>query len=117
NRGALPVASGEPDLEEMARAVELAETGNFDPLRQGEAADWKAMLFACLEQLAQGDAAIVLVNLEDLWGETRPQNTPGTFLERPNWRLRAVRRFEEFSADPEILELLRRIDALRRAGP
>ena len=48
------------------------------------------------------------------WLETLPQNTPGTSLERPNWRRRAARTFESFSEDPRVLALLREIDRLRR---
>jgi 4-alpha-glucanotransferase len=38
--------------------------------------------------LSNSPANIVLVNLEDLWGETLPQNVPATSTERPNWRRR-----------------------------
>src|SRR4029079_18862044 len=43
-------------------------------------------LDACIRRLAAGPADIVLVNLEDLWRETLPQNVPGTYRQRPNWR-------------------------------
>ena len=39
-----------------------------------------------LTWLKASPAEITLVNLEDLWLETRPQNVPGTSTERPNWR-------------------------------
>jgi 4-alpha-glucanotransferase len=45
----------------------------------------RAALGATLD-LARGPAAVVLVNLEDLWLESAPQNVPGTSDERPNWR-------------------------------
>jgi 4-alpha-glucanotransferase len=38
--------------------------------------------------LADSMANIVLVNVEDLWEEVRPQNVPATNTERPNWRRR-----------------------------
>jgi 4-alpha-glucanotransferase len=38
--------------------------------------------------LAHSMANIVLVNVEDLWGEVLPQNVPATNKERPNWRRR-----------------------------
>jgi 4-alpha-glucanotransferase len=41
-----------------------------------------------LQQLSDSKAEIVLVNLEDLWEETLPQNIPATSTERPNWRRR-----------------------------
>jgi 4-alpha-glucanotransferase len=42
----------------------------------------------CTEFLAKSNASIVLLNLEDLWGETKAQNIPSTTTEHPNWRRR-----------------------------
>ncbi|MDP3939881.1 MAG: 4-alpha-glucanotransferase [Deltaproteobacteria bacterium] len=75
-----------------------------------------SLLDACLAFLAASPARIVLVNLEDLWGERRPQNVPGTGRERPNWRRKAALTFESFSRSPRVVETLRRIAALRRKG-
>ncbi|MBE0466955.1 MAG: 4-alpha-glucanotransferase [Candidatus Desulforudis sp.] len=74
-----------------------------------------AVLRACLASLAASRARVVLVNLEDLWLETRPQNEPGTGPERPNWRRKARYRFEEFSRMPTVLAALREIN-YRRGG-
>jgi 4-alpha-glucanotransferase len=41
---------------------------------------------ALIAWLKVSPAEIALINLEDLWLETRPQNVPGTSRERPNWR-------------------------------
>jgi len=68
---------------------------------------------AATEALATSPARIVLINLEDLWQETAPQNVPGTRLERPNWRRRARLGLEEFSTNHEINQLLREVDRLR----
>jgi 4-alpha-glucanotransferase len=85
-------------------------------------ADWDGrgdpyalVLRGCLEHLAASPARMVLVNLEDLWQETEPQNVPGTGGERPNWRRKARLTFEEMIARPEIAEMLGRVDRLRRA--
>ena len=56
---------------------------------------------------------MVIVNLEDLWGETEPQNWPGTYRERPNWRRRAARTFDAFRSDPAILGRLEEVNRLR----
>ena len=40
-------------------------------------------------ELAASAAQLLVVNLEDMWGEAEPQNLPGTSLEQPNWRRRA----------------------------
>ncbi len=68
--------------------------------------DGDAALEVVLEQMARSDARGVLVTLEDLWGETAQQNTPGTGPERPNWRRRAKLSLEEMQQDPRVAELL-----------
>ncbi|MFZ5632244.1 MAG: 4-alpha-glucanotransferase [Bacillota bacterium] len=74
----------------------------------------KAVFRACLGHLAASRAEILLVNLEDLWLETEPQNIPGTTGEYPNWRRKARLALEEFSQTPEVLEALQEINGLRR---
>jgi 4-alpha-glucanotransferase len=75
------------------------------------------VLEACLRWLAQSQAELVLINLEDLWLEKRPQNVPGTGPEeRPNWRRRAALAFEDWTARPDCVRILAEIDALRRAS-
>ena len=51
---------------------------------------------ALLKWLKASPAEIVLINLEDLWAETRPQNVPGTSSERPNWRRKARLSLEQY---------------------
>ncbi|MGH7481894.1 MAG: 4-alpha-glucanotransferase, partial [Longimicrobiales bacterium] len=68
-------------------------------------------LLALLRRLAAGPAEIVLVNLEDLWGETRPHNIPGTWRERPNWRRRARLSLSEFGKAADVRAA---VAALRR---
>ena len=63
--------------------------------------------------LAAGPARMQIVNLEDLWGETDPQNRPGTYRERPNWRRKAAHTFEEFRSDAGILGRLEGVNRLR----
>jgi 4-alpha-glucanotransferase len=82
--------------------------------RRDDKATYTAVLRDRLERLAASPAQVVLVNLEDLWGETEPQNVPGTGSERPNWQRKARLSLEEFSARPEVVEALRRVDELRR---
>ena len=73
-----------------------------------------SVLRRLLEGLAASPARMVLVNLEDLWGEIEPQNVPGTHMERPNWRRKARYTFEEFSQKPEVVDVLRRVDRIRK---
>jgi len=64
------------------------------------------VLHALLKFLARSRAEVVLVNLEDLWLETRPQNTPGTSTERVNWRRKMKRTLK--MALPALVEASRR---------
>jgi 4-alpha-glucanotransferase len=67
-----------------------------------------------LDHLAASPARMVLVNLEDLWHETEPQNVPGTHTERPNWQRKARFSFEEFSTRADVIEPLKKVDELRK---
>jgi 4-alpha-glucanotransferase len=76
----------------------------------GVAGSEDGLLFRALRFLAQSRAALVLVNLEDLWGETRPQNQPGTGPERGNWQRRLA------ATQREIREAIRRVAEAIAAG-
>jgi 4-alpha-glucanotransferase len=78
----------------------------------GNEDDVRAVMMACLRFLAAGSAGVVLVNLEDLWLETEPQNRPGIHGECPNWRRKARHSFEAFSGMPEVHAMLVEIDRL-----
>jgi 4-alpha-glucanotransferase len=65
-----------------------------------------AELRGCLQMLAATDAGAVLVNLEDMWQETEPQNVPGTWRERPNWQRKARHRLEEIDQLPGVRDTL-----------
>jgi 4-alpha-glucanotransferase len=100
--------------EERDRRAQLRRE-MADALPPEERGDERAsILRRLLEGLAASPARMVLVNLEDLWGETEPQNVPGTHLERPNWRRKARLTFEEFSQKPEVVDVLRRVDRIRK---
>ncbi len=68
---------------------------------------------ALMQYLSRSMADIVLVNLEDLWGETLPQNVPSTTKERPNWRRRARLRIEQIRKTAGIAEVLSHVFAYR----
>lgn len=70
-------------------------------------------LRACLEWLGASPAEVILINLEDLWLERRPQNVPGTSSERPNWRRKAQLTVEEIEANEELAGVLDRVRQLR----
>ncbi len=68
---------------------------------------------ACWAHLAASPARVVLVNLEDLWLETQPQNVPGLGEEGTNWQQKTRHRFEVFSQMPQVLNVLREVNRLR----
>ena len=113
-------AYGEPD-EDPHRTPETsaAGPGTGSPatrsLSPRSAADLH-LLRACLERLADSEAGVVIVNLEDLWLELQPQNVPGAGpREYPNWRRRARYALEAFTRIPEVAAALRLV-ARHRSG-
>jgi 4-alpha-glucanotransferase len=76
--------------------------------------DSYSALRACLTLLGTSRARVVLVNLEDLWLETRSQNIPATEGKNPNWRGRASYDFEDFCQMPQVVDTLEIIDQLRK---
>ncbi len=70
----------------------------------------RSILEACLARLRSSRAALVLVNLEDLWLETRPQNTPGSGKRRTNWQRKLRYRLEEISRKPPVIETPKRLN-------
>ncbi|MFL6196183.1 MAG: 4-alpha-glucanotransferase [Thermoanaerobaculia bacterium] len=91
----------------MEAALPEGERGHGEATRT-------AILRDRLDHLAASPARMVLVNLEDLWHETEPQNVPGTSTERPNWQRKARFSFEEFSTRADVVEPLKRVDQLRK---
>lgn len=76
----------------------------------------EAPLEAALAFLSASRACVVLVNLEDLWLETEPQNRPGTGSACPNWRRRARHPLEAMRGLPQVSSMLRQIGCIRKEG-
>jgi 4-alpha-glucanotransferase len=70
---------------------------------------------ALLRFLADSPAELVLINLEDLWLETEPQNIPGTTTEHPNWRRRLRLTLDEIESDENVRKLIAMVDQARRS--
>lgn len=81
---------------------------------EDDASDTAPVLTACLRWLAASPADFVLINLEDLWQEERPQNVPGTSTERPNWRRKARWSIEQVLSSRELRKLGRELTRLRQ---
>lgn len=113
-RHELNLIDGETAVKEERGREELHEA-LFSFLRSqgplGENADAASVLRALLAHLRDGPARVLLVNLEDLWSETRPQNVPSTTGESsPNWRRKARYSLEEFTQMREVLDALREVN-------
>ena len=73
------------------------------------------LLRSCLSFLASSGAALLLINLEDLWLASEPQNVPGPKTANPNWRRKARYPLDEFTDRREIVEILRLVETLRKS--
>jgi 4-alpha-glucanotransferase len=98
-------ARRERRAREKLRAAWLRDLGESDS---------RGLLPALLSLMSAGESRCVLVDLEDLWGESRPQNIPGTTDAWPNWRRRARLPFETFRERRRLLSALRKLAARDR---
>jgi 4-alpha-glucanotransferase len=73
----------------------------------------EAILHALWQWLAASPSSVLLLNIEDLWLETESQNTPNTYDERPNWRRKLRRSFDQFANDPGFRAILSQVEDLR----
>ena len=67
-----------------------------------------------LEYLAQSEAALLEVRLEEVFGWEDQQNLPGTREEHPNWRRRLPLTLKEMARDPGPERLAERLNKYRR---
>ena len=85
-----------------------------DLLREAEADEPAAVHEALAGELAASAAGLVLVNLEDCFGELDPQNVPGTTGEHANFCRPLARSLQEIERDGRVESTLRRVDRTRR---
>jgi len=77
--------------------------------------EWSPEIGLALQRyLARSPAKILLVAMEDVFGQLEQVNLPGTVDELPNWRRKLVRDLEDWAQDPAVRAL---IDALRAERP
>jgi 4-alpha-glucanotransferase len=79
--------------------------------QSGKVMNPASILEACLARLRRSRAGVALVNLEDLWLETEPQNVPGSGERRPNWKRKTRFSFEQFSTQKKLLGILKRVQS------
>lgn len=95
------------DLSELSRLGILNEKDVVIIKREREALlkNWskeESSFLGLLEKMAASTARFVIVNMEDLWQETMPQNIPGTISEYPNWSKKFSVSSQEWSSHPYI---------------
>lgn len=71
------------------------------------------ILESLLRHIAASPAELVLVNPEDLWGETEPQNVPG--VPERSWTHRFRLTLDEARRNPRVQRLLRAVQGARLA--
>ena len=91
--------------DRMKRAI-------MQSLVDGPASEARTALEAVLSYLARSRAEIVLINLEDLWGELEPQNVPG--VPERSWRHKFRMSLEDARADGTIRRMLTNVSSIRR---
>jgi 4-alpha-glucanotransferase len=93
-------AAREADIAQLCAA--LQEHADL-----GERRDPESIVAAAYRFIARSNARIVMLQIEDVLGETTPVNVPGTAMEYPNWRrklhehvetIATNRRLERFAA-------------------
>jgi 4-alpha-glucanotransferase len=99
--------------EAQARQRAASSNDGRRPPRRPSSADVNGRYVGVLRFLARSMADIVLINLEDLWQETFPQNVPATNKTRPNWRRRIRPSIEQIRRMAAIAEVLSDVFAHR----
>ena len=66
--------------------------------------------------LARTPSRLLLVSLEDVFGEVEQANLPGTISEHPNWKRRLSVEVEQFAQDPRMIAIAAAIGGERGAG-
>jgi 4-alpha-glucanotransferase len=69
---------------------------------------------AALTYLAQSEAALMEVRLEEIFGVAEQQNLPGTTRERPNWRIKLPLSLEDMEQSPEPARIAARLNQARK---
>jgi len=73
----------------------------------------KDLFQGSVEYLGESKANVVLINIEDVWGETRPQNVPATTKQRPNWRRRLRYSIERMRESEKMQKLFHKLNTAR----
>jgi len=87
--------------------------GNWEEIPGLAQEEQMGIVLKCIfDELAQSQAGTVLVNLEDTWFSREPQNVPGTWKEKPNWRHKSrysIKELDEVAYLKQIVEKINRV--------
>jgi 4-alpha-glucanotransferase len=108
------IGSAEADLRRAERAQWFQALTELTGSKRD--ATPEEVLPRALRLLAASAARHLLVNIEDLWGETDSQNVPGTFSDE-NWSLRARHPLEVWADVPGVESTLESLVDERRGEP
>ena len=101
-------------LEDLRRRGVLGEVTACDS-EDGESCP-RELGQAVLDYLAQSQAALMEVRLEEVFGVTEQQNLPGTRQEHPNWRVKLPLTLDQMEQSPEPARLAARLNKARGRG-
>lgn len=117
DRMEMNLISPEVALEEQGERQRLREKvmSQFQekPENLGESGEdeGQAAYLGVLGELSQSHSLVALVSIEDVWKVETPQNVPGTWREKPNWRHKAkysVLEWDGVSGMGQVLEKIKR---------
>jgi 4-alpha-glucanotransferase len=114
------LAETDAAARDVDRRLLLEDLGHRKLLPEGAASKPEAgescpreLREAVLEYLAQSEAALLEVRLEEVFGAPEQQNLPGTQTEHPNWRIKLPLTLEQMQESPEPARLAARLNKAR----
>jgi 4-alpha-glucanotransferase len=99
--------------EAVLKGIGAENNEEITALEQEE--QMETVLGSIFDELAQSDAGTVLVNLEDAWFCREPQNVPGTWKEKPNWRHKSRFKNAELDGVAYLKKILGKINLARNS--
>ncbi|HTJ40948.1 MAG TPA: 4-alpha-glucanotransferase [Kofleriaceae bacterium] len=99
--------------ERLVSRAALLDYVDREKLAPRELPDEPRALHGAQADLAASAAEVVLVTVEDLWLEPKPQNVPGTSTDRPNWRRAFAKPFESITIEPSAIAALDAVESRR----
>lgn len=86
---------------------------DYDLLKKADNEMLFSLLTASLLFLAKSNSYYLVINVEDLWLETKSQNIPTAGNKELNWQRKTRLKFEDFINNNEVTSILQKIAAVR----